>query len=181
MRKALPAVLVAFGFLLAFAGLQIVLGEPADVNSPANVNPGVMQEGQMHVGNVQLLQASRLIGMEVRNDSQEKLGKIEDLAIDQNTGRVRYAVLSFGGVMGIGGKLLPMPWIALKTVSKAATTEGATTEMFCVLNVDKDALQKAPSFDKGQWPDFNNEKWVVTINDFYRPYIARQHGGATTR
>jgi hypothetical protein len=181
MRKAIPAVLVACGLLLAFAGLQIVVGDPADVNPPANVNPGVMEHGQMRMGNVPLLQASRLIGMEVRNDNQEKLGKIEDLAIDQNTGRVRYAVLSFGGVLGIGGKLLPMPWIALKPMSKAATTEGTTAELFCVLNVDKDALQKAPSFDKGQWPDFSNEKWVVAIDDFYRPYIARQHGGATTR
>jgi hypothetical protein len=181
MRKALPAVLLACGLLAGLAGLHFVLAEPADVTPPTNVDPGVMHQGRMHVGNVQLVQASRLIGMEVRNENQENLGKIEDLAIDQNTGRVRYAVLSFGGVMGIGGKLLPMPWIALRTMSKPATTEGTVGELYCVLNVDKDALQKAPNFDKGQWSNFNNQRWVVAIDEFYRPYIAKQHGGATTR
>ena len=77
-----------------------------------------------------------------RNANQESLGKIDDLAIDQNTGEVRYVVLSFGGTMGIGGKLLPVPWIVLKTIAKPAVTEGVTPEIYCVLNVDKDVLQK---------------------------------------
>jgi sporulation protein YlmC with PRC-barrel domain len=175
-------VLIACGvFAAALVGLQIVSGDPQNVTPPANSAPGTMQQGQTAADNTQYVQASHLIGMVVRNGSQEKLGKINDLAIDQNTGSIRYAVLSFGGTMGIGGKLLPLPWTALTTVSKPAMTGGGTAaETYFVLNVDRDTLQKAPNFEKGQWPDFNNQKWVVAINDFYRPYIAR-HSGATTR
>ena len=173
MRRGLAVAMLACGvFVAVFVGLQLVTGAPPDVNPPTNTDsgttPGTMQQGKMHVGTGQYVQASRLIGMEVRNDNQDKLGKIEDLAIDQNTGKVRYAVLSFGGLTGLGDKLLPMPWNALKTVSTAGTTAGTTLETYVLLNVDKDTLQKAPSFEKGQWPDFNNQKWLVAIDDFYR-------------
>ena len=182
MRRFLPTALVVCGlFVAVMIGLQFVLGEPQDVTPPTNTDPGAMQHGQMHAGNAQYVQVSRLIGMEVRNQNQEKLGKIEDLAINQNTGKVGYAVLSFGGTTGIGDKLLPMPWNALTLTSKPATTEGTMPETYVVLNLNKDVLQKAPNFEKSQWPDFNNQKWVVAIDDFYRPYIAQQHGGTMTR
>jgi sporulation protein YlmC with PRC-barrel domain len=169
-------------FVAALVGLQIALGEPPDVTPPANTDPGAVQPALK----AQYRQASHLIGMEVRNEGQERLGKIEDLAIDQNTGQVRYAVLSFDDAMGVGGKLLPMPWraltipqVALKPIPNSGTTEGIVPETYCVLKIDKDAIQKAPSFEKGQWPDFNDQKLAVAIADFYRPFIARQHGAMT--
>ena len=108
-----------------------------------------MHHGQMQAGTTQFIQASRVIGMEVRSDNQQQLGKIEDLAIDRNTGKVRYAVLSFGGVMGVGGKLLPLPWNALRTVSKPAAMAGAVPETYCLLNVGKDELQKGAQLPAG--------------------------------
>ena len=86
-------------------------------------------QGQMHSGDMQLVQGSRLIGLEVRNQNQENLGKIGDFAIDVNTGKIRYVVLSVGGVMGMGGKMLPLPWNALTTVSNQSTTEGTMGEV----------------------------------------------------
>jgi len=58
------------------------------------------------------LSASTLIGNEVRNREGEDLGRIEDFMMDRETGRVAYAVLSFGGFLGVGNKLFAVPWDA---------------------------------------------------------------------
>ena len=61
-----------------------------------------------------VLSAQSLIGDEVRNLENQMLGRIEDIMIDVPTGRVAYAVLSFGGIMGMGNKLFALPWQALR-------------------------------------------------------------------
>src|SRR4029077_17651118 len=86
-----------------------------------------------------VLSTSALIGDNVVNRAGENLGKIEELMLDLEKGRVAYAVLSFGGVMGIGEKLFAIPFEALKLDS--------TREHF-TLDVDKDKLKNAPGFDK---------------------------------
>jgi sporulation protein YlmC with PRC-barrel domain len=188
MRGILPVALLVCGVCLtAFVGLQAVLGEPVVTNPPASQNQGTMQDGQMQngqmaSGEMKCIQISRLIGLHVLNDNQEKLGKIEDLVIDANTGKVHHVILSTGSVMGMGGKMLPVPWNALQTITKAATTQGAMPEVYCTLNISKDALQKAPSFASGQWPNFRDQTFVATVEEFYRPYVAqRQHRGSMTR
>ena len=57
--------------------------------------------------------SSQITGMTVTNPQGEKLGKIDDLLID-HSGAVKYAILSHGGLLGIGDKLIPIPWKALK-------------------------------------------------------------------
>src|SRR5437870_2663834 len=61
-----------------------------------------------------VLAATTLIGDIVRNPAGENLGKVEDLMIDVDTGQVAYAVLSFGGFLGMGNKLFAVPWEALE-------------------------------------------------------------------
>ena len=181
MRRSLSAVLLACGvFVAAFVGLQVVLGVQPDITQPVNTDPGTLPTGQMTSCNTQLVPASRLLGLEVRNDSQQKLGTMGDVVINPNTGKVRYAVLSVGGATALGGKLLPVPWIVLKTIAKPATTEAVTPQVYCVLNVGNDVLQIAPTLVKGQWTNFNNHNWLVAINTFYQPLL-RQHAGAMTR
>src|SRR5687768_12965023 len=58
--------------------------------------------------------ASGIIGMEVRNKENQKLGEVKDLVMDINTGRLSYAVLSVGGFLGVGEKLIALPPGALK-------------------------------------------------------------------
>ncbi len=103
--------------------------------------------------------ASKIIGESVINKQNESLGKIHELVIDAKEGRVAYAVLSFGGFMGMGNKLFAMPWQAF---------EFATTENKLVLNVDKEKLQNAPGFDQdAKWPDFADRTWGTTIYGYY--------------
>lgn len=102
--------------------------------------------------------ATGLIGTDVRNPSNDELGKIDDFVIDWNSGKVRYLVLSHGAIMDVGGKLFAIP--------VEAVTRKAGEEAF-VLNVTKEDLKGAPSFDKSNWPNFGDAQWKRSINDYY--------------
>ena len=106
-----------------------------------------------------LLAAGTLIGDKVINQQNEEVGKIEELMISVNDGRVGYAVMSFGGVLGFGNKFFALPWSTLHV----------DQEKKCfVLNVDKERLKNAPGFDKDHWPDMSDAKWTTEINTFYQ-------------
>lgn len=106
-----------------------------------------------------VVQASRIIGESVENHEHEKLGKIHELVIDAAEGRLAYAVLSFGGFMGMGHKLFAMPWKAFKF---------SPDENKLILNVDKTKLENAPGFDKdSKWPDFADRTWGLGIYQYY--------------
>ncbi len=105
-----------------------------------------------------LLSSDTLAEDDVVNAQGESLGNIKDLMIDPVGGQVEYAVLSFGGVMGIGDKLFAVPFEHLH-VDRA--------NKCLVLNVDKDRLKDAPGFEKDQWPDFADPAFRSTVTDFY--------------
>jgi hypothetical protein len=82
---------------------------------------------------------------------------------DLEHGRVAYAVLSFGGFLGVGSKLFAIPWDAL--------TLSADEHQF-ILDVPKERLKKAPGFDQDNWPDVSDRAWGAEIYRYYnyRPY-----------
>jgi sporulation protein YlmC with PRC-barrel domain len=128
--------------------------------------------------NAPVVKARDLIGVGVYNSANEKLGKIEELVANPSSGNIRYAVLSFGGFLGMGDKLFAVPWNSLKLVPKGTTSSGTLKEDYYVLDVDKDTLKSAPGFDKTDWPDFGNAKWSSDSDKFYRgrPASARRGG-----
>jgi sporulation protein YlmC with PRC-barrel domain len=105
-----------------------------------------------------LMGADTLIGNDVYNQAGEDLGDIKEIMLDTTNGTVSYAVLSFGGVLGLGEKLFAVPWKALKL---------DTENKRFVLNVNKDRLEDAPGFDKDRWPDMADESWVNEIHSYY--------------
>jgi|ERR1051326_635737 sporulation protein YlmC with PRC-barrel domain len=94
--------------------------------------------------------ASSLIGMDVRNAQNEKLGDIKDLAVDLPSGKIEYAVLSVGGFLGIGDKYVAVP-------VNAFTFNPDKNEL--MLNADKAKVQNAPTFAKDNWPDIHSPTW----------------------
>jgi hypothetical protein len=104
------------------------------------------------------LSATTLIGDKVRNGAREDLGKIENLMIDLSNGRVAYAVLSFGGFLGMGNKLFAVPWRAMRI---------DTADHAFILDVPKDRLKDAPGFDKDHWPDAGDLDYRSQIYTFY--------------
>jgi hypothetical protein len=97
------------------------------------------------------------------NHQKEDLGKIEHLMVDLANGRIAYAVLSFGGFLGMGDKLFAIPWSALKV---------DTVEKQFILNLDKEVLKSAPGFDKDHWPNMADLNWANGVFTFYgtKPY-----------
>jgi hypothetical protein len=87
--------------------------------------------------------ASGLIGMEVRNPENEKLGEVKDLVMEIDSGKVSYSVLAVGGFLGIGEKLIALPPGALKVSGNGA---------YLVLNADKAKIHAAPGFAATSWP-----------------------------
>lgn len=97
-----------------------------------------------------VMSASSLVGEKVVNGQGEYLGKIEDIMLDLDGSQIAYAVLSFGGLWGLGSKYFAVPWETLVLDSEQ--------EAF-VFNVTKEALEKAPGIDKDHWPDAINPEW----------------------
>ena len=110
-----------------------------------------------------VLPGSTLMGSRVINPAGDDLGKIEDIAIDMASGRIAYAVLSFGGFLGFGSKYFALPWEALRLSS---------AEEAFILHVDREVLEKAHGFDKDQWPEMADRQWGAGIYNHYgyRPY-----------
>lgn len=113
-----------------------------------------------------ILKADDLIGKNVVNPEGKTLGEIKNLAIDAEQGTIAYAILSFGGFLGIGDKLFAIPWQALRV--------GPGNDNF-VLNVTKEKLEKAPGFDSDKWPDLSNRTHGTELHAYYgvSPYWDR--------
>jgi sporulation protein YlmC with PRC-barrel domain len=106
----------------------------------------------------ELMGADTLVGNDVYNQKNDDLGDIKEIMLDMRSGKVGYAVLSFGGFLGMGEKLFAVPWNALTLDTK--------NKRF-VLNVDKDRLKDAPGFDMDKWPNMADETWAKELHAFY--------------
>ena len=105
-----------------------------------------------------ILSSTSITGTNVTNQKGENLGEIKDLMIDTESGTVNYAVLSFGGFLGLGDKYFAIPFEAFSV--------NTSTEKF-VLNVNKDRLENAPGFDKDNWPKTNDHTYWNSLYDHY--------------
>ena len=110
-----------------------------------------------------LIAADKVEGTNVYNRLGEHLGSIDNVMIDKLSGKVAYAVMSFGGFLGIGEKYHPLPW----TVLDYDTSKGGY-----VVDLDKTTLEGAPQYgdtsDPHNWPD---RTWRNRVDEYYRPYI----------
>jgi hypothetical protein len=112
----------------------------------AQVNPL-----QIHLG-------SHLLGSTVKNPQGQALGAIKDLVISPEDNRVVYAVLAFGGVLGIGGQFFAIPLSALKPAAEAKTF---------VVEIDPERLRTAPEFNQDNWPQMTDPQWITSVYTFY--------------
>lgn len=106
----------------------------------------------------EVMAAGVLHGERVITPTGEELGKIEAIMLDVRSGRIAYAVLSFGGFLGLGDKLFAIPWNAL-------TLDTRTRRI--ILDVSKEKLERAPGFDKDQWPSMADPRWATELHGYY--------------
>ena len=109
-----------------------------------------------------VISSDRVEGTDVYNNAGDKLGSIDDLMIDKRSGQVRYAVLEFGGFLGMGTDRYPLPWGMLKY---------DTTKDGYVVPLDKDRLNGAPSYAEDDRPEYDDD-YGRRVNDYYGvPYL----------
>jgi len=118
---------------------------------------------QLQVFSNSPVKASSMIGTDVCNPKGENLGEIKEVVIDPATGRVAYAVVSFGGFLGMGTKLFAIPFSAF---------EYDVEENQYMLDISKKRLEAAPGFDADHWPSMSEEKWNRDVYKYYerKPY-----------
>ena len=105
---------------------------------------------------------SAILKTTVENGRGEKLGTIEDLMVGVD-GRLKYAILSHGGFLGIGDVLIPIPFDALTSNVQKGTV---------VFDIDKQTLEKALNFEAKTWPDFTAAEWEEKIDRYFAAYKA---------
>jgi sporulation protein YlmC with PRC-barrel domain len=108
--------------------------------------------------NRRILSSSTLAGNAVVNHAGENLGNIKDFMVDTSGGQIAYAVLTFGGFLGMGDKLFAVPMSALSL---------HPTEKSFILDTSKEHLKTAPGFDKDKWPDFASPEFETRHSSFW--------------
>lgn len=162
--------------LFSATGLSLAQDAPRPAQDPARPaeTPRSMQDRRSDFAMAHRYQkATDMMGKVVKNASDENLGKIEDIVVDANSGRILYGVLSFGGFMGMGDKLFAIPWESLDLPDHAKSF---------VLNVSKERLKSAEGFDKRNWPNFADEAWATKTHKYYEqtPYWQASDANRTT-
>ena len=95
-----------------------------------------------------IISSDKVEGTTVYNPSGDKLGTVDDLMIDKLSGQIPYAVLEFGGFLGMGTDRYPLPWNMLKY---------DTTMDGYVVPLDKDRLEKAPRYPENDTPAYTDD------------------------
>lgn len=119
-----------------------------------------------------------IIGMTVKNDAGENLGQLKDLVVDTSTGKICYAAVASGGFLGIGEKLFAVPFGDLKLTTSG---EAGREVMHLVLDVRKDAIENAPTFDKSNWPNFADKNFTDKIDKYFSEHRQAGRAGGTLR
>lgn len=105
-----------------------------------------------------VMSTSTLKGDKVVNRQNEDLGDIKDFMLDLDSGCISYAVLSYGGILGMGDKYFAVPMQALSL--------DEDRKVF-ILDISKDELKNAPGFDKDNWPDMADTEFTSKLHSFY--------------
>ncbi|HEY0846142.1 MAG TPA: PRC-barrel domain-containing protein [Noviherbaspirillum sp.] len=155
------------GKRLSIVGTVLVLTVPASMSFHAEA----ASEGTRLATAAQQerYRSTKIVGSVVRTPERRKLGVIKDLMLDPQRGEIAYAVLSFGGVLGVGEKYHAVPWTAL-----APSDDGH----HYVLRADKEMIAGAPGFDKGKWPDMNDRTWSRKVDHYWSALVGTRAPGA---
>lgn len=154
---------IALLFLLG-ASSSALAEEP--IRSPGSVEHSANYRADSMAESPKIHRASEVIGLNVTTpDKEDTIGEIDDLVLDADNGKVRYAAVSVGGFLGIGDKLIAVPWQAFKCL------KDEDGNSYLTLDTTKEALEKAPGFDKNSWPDFGDQKWSSENDRHYNVSI----------
>jgi sporulation protein YlmC with PRC-barrel domain len=113
---------------------------------------------------------SQLIGQNIQNSQGESVGEINDLVMDANTGRLRYAAVTYGGFLGVGNKMFAVPFAAFQVKVDADAVRDRDVDAgdyVLVLNVTQQQLEGQQGFDEENWPNMADPNWSTDLDKRY--------------
>lgn len=110
-------------------------------------------------GHTNAILASRVAGTEVHDPSGTHLGEVEDVVLDKTSNNIMFAVLSFGGVLGVGEKYHPVPWNELNY---------DPSQKAYVINRSKDELKAAPADSLSELTSGDGMAYRDRVYDYYK-------------
>jgi len=159
--KSLLLLTCLLGVGLAFSSIAAVAQEGASVGQP-KVESAIPQPGNGSNGSGETLKRASelvLIGAAVKTVEGDDAGKVEDLLIDESTGSVEYVVLSPGGSAGPTDRLIAVP---------AAIFAVTGNKKMLIVALSKNQLDKAPSFERSNWPQSMDDQWKNDVDTYYK-------------
>jgi sporulation protein YlmC with PRC-barrel domain len=139
---------VAAGFLTAQDAPTKIVSAPVPLES--------------HLPGAARCKASQLVGLQITNSKNESLGEIQDIVLDNGNRHIAYAVVAFGGTLGMGEKYFAMPWRLIEISQRSTNDMPRAT-----LGLDQATLKAAPGFDKSKWPDMATATWAKQVDAYY--------------
>lgn len=121
-------------------------------------------------GRADIYRGSRIIGAQVRDRDGRRIGDIHDLILGSGRSEVAYAVISFGGVLGVGKTFHAVPWSSL---------EPQAGGRYYVFSGERGILRGAPGLDLTHWPDIGQQAWRDRVDSYWETVPASTSGGET--
>jgi len=109
-------------------------------------------------GHTSAIRAKKVIGTSVKDPSGTSIGKVEDIVLDKLSNNIMFAIVGFGGFLGVGEKFHPLPW----SVLDYDETEGGY-----VVNLTKEQLQSAPAYTMDELIRGDGSQFRVEVYDYY--------------
>jgi hypothetical protein len=162
----LVSAIVLIGTLVAIAQQATQSNQNAQSNQANQNNLGKLDD-KTRSGTVR---ASQLIGANLQNSNGDSVGEINDLVLDQS-GKVRYAAVTYGGFLGVGSKMFAVPFEAFKVKmdpDDADENDADDIDYVLTLDVTKDQLDGAQGFESDKWPDFADNKFTQELDRRYK-------------
>jgi len=116
------------------------------------------EEGMKMMAGHDTRRVSKLLGSRVVSHKNEEVGRVADLIISED-GKISYLILSRGGVMGMGVSLVPIPFSLIET--------GRFEKGRLTVNIDRQAIEMAPSFASNAWPSFSDPGWRDEVRGYF--------------
>ena len=106
----------------------------------------------------ELISSEKVEGTAVYDRKGDKIGSVHHLMINKYTGQVAYAVISFGGFLGIGAEYHPIPWRLLDYDEEVGGY---------VVDLDREQLKKAPHFAENREPNWSDRAYIARIDEYW--------------
>ena len=106
----------------------------------------------------ELISSEKVEATAVYDRKGDKIGTVHHLMINKYTGQVAYAVVSFGGFLGIGAEYHPIPWRLLDYNGEVGGY---------VVDLDREQLEKAPHFAENRQPDWSDRAYIARIDEYW--------------